>query len=504
MIWGFVMRFETSQHMKMGQHMKLAPRMIQSMEILQMPLSELEERIEQELESNAALEVVEATGSGDVKQAAETEQPLEVDGEGGDQEFARLDDYERANPDVVANEYAASIHRDRSLGLNSASSNNEKDAKSEAMAATPARGASLVEQLLGQWALVDVDEVLRRPGEVLISYFEDDGYLRTDLATIADRAPESDGLNEKVLGRGLQALQLFLEPSGVGARDARECLLLQLDAAESNDDTLEWARVLVRDYLEDLMQNRLPRISQDSGLTMDQIKEGIERVRKLSLAPGRMLVTEENHPITPDAIIEYNEDEDRYYAYLNDWMIPNLQVNREYALMAKNRKVETKDRDFLRKSISNASWLIDAVSQRKNTLLRVIRVVVDAQRDYFDYGPDALKPLPMTDVARELGIHVATVSRAVAEKYVLTPRGVVPLRKFFTGGTQTDEGEDVSWDAIKAGLKEIVDAEDKAKPLSDEALVKALKERGIEIARRTVAKYRAQLSIPSARLRRTY
>ena len=209
-------------------------------------------------------------------------------------------------------------------------------------------------------------------------------------------------------------------------------------------------------------------------------------------------------PITPDAIVEYDEDSDRYVAYLNDARTPNVQVNREYAMMAKDRALPKRDRDFLKTNLSNASWLIDAVEQRKNTLLRVVRAVVEEQRDYFDYGPEALKPLPMTAVAEQLGIHVATVSRAVAEKHIATPRGIVPLRKFFSGGLHADGGEEMAWDAIKAALKEVIDAEDKTKPLSDEALVEELKKRGIEIARRTVAKYRDQLNIPPARLRKRF
>ena len=162
------------------------------------------------------------------------------------------------------------------------------------------------------------------------------------------------------------------------------------------------------------------------------------------------------------------------------------------------------DRDFIRKNLSNAQWLIDAIGQRRHTLLRVINVVVDAQREYFDFGPQNLKPLPMTQVAEQLGVHVATVSRAVADKYLETPRGIVALRGFFTGGLQTESGEDMSYDAVKAALREVIDAEDKAKPLSDESLVKELNSRGIEIARRTVAKYRGQLDIPSARMRKSY
>jgi RNA polymerase sigma-54 factor len=180
-------------------------------------------------------------------------------------------------------------------------------------------------------------------------------------------------------------------------------------------------------------------------------------------------------------------------------------VNREYAKLTRDRSMPQRDREFIRTNVGNAQWLIEAVEQRKRTLLRVIEAVIDAQREYFDFGPQSLKPLPMTLVAEKLGIHVATVSRAVAEKHVMTPRGrrAAP-RSFFSGGTQTDTGEDVSWDAIKAALREVVDAEDKSKPLSDDALADALKARGVEIARRTVAKYREQLSIPTARLRKTF
>jgi RNA polymerase sigma-54 factor len=202
--------------------------------------------------------------------------------------------------------------------------------------------------------------------------------------------------------------------------------------------------------------------------------------------------------------VEYDDDADRYYAYLTDGRLPNLRLNREYARMSKDRSMAKSDRDFIKTNLSNAQWLMDAVEQRRQTLLRVINAVVSAQRDFFDLGPESLKPLPMTQVAEQLGIHVATVSRAVAGKHIQTPRGVFALRKFFTGGTQTESGEDVSWESVKAALREVVDGEDKSKPLSDEALAKALKDKGIEIARRTVAKYRGQLGIPSARMRKRY
>jgi RNA polymerase sigma-54 factor len=541
------MRFETSQHMKLGQHMKLAPRMIQSMEILQMPLAELEERIEQELESNATLEVVE----GEVEETigalreptvadATGDQPMQIDEKSGLQEFERLDSFEETNPDAAENEFSSSdssrdsgrYDQDIDSHLGSRRYEGERDAKMDAMAAAPARAASVVQQLRDQWSLCDVDESLRPLGDLLISFLDDDGYLRMSLESVADRAPTSSGGEESVDGigrvfkekppvadleRALKAVQLFLEPAGVGARDARECLLLQLDAIEEEGADLGWptktvaaARSLIEHHLDDLLQNRLPKVAEKTGLSLEEINEAMMLMRRLSLAPGRRLHSEAATPITPDAIVEYDAEADRYVSYLNDTRLPNLRVNREYALLSKDKAMPTKDRNFLKTNIINAQWLIDAVNQRRHTLLRVVRAVVEAQRDFFDYGPQALKPLPMTGVAEQLGIHVATVSRAVADKHLATPRGVVPLRKFFSGGLQTTSengsvgGEQMAWDAIKAAMQKVVDGEDKAKPFSDDALVEEMKKQGIEIARRTVAKYRDQLGIPTARLRKKF
>lgn len=538
------MRFDYSQHMKLGQQMKLAPRVIQSMEILQMSLAELDERIEQELENNVALERAEGEAQAAAEgvqiapesHAADDSTPLRIDEGSGSDDFERLDSFERDNPDLAENEYSGAAapderteeprperdnYRLEDLDHRAARTNSDRDAKMDAMAATPARSASLHEQLQRQWALVEVDPALRPMGDLIIAFLDDDGYLRTPLETILDRAP--GGLipahpdrkpTPEELERALKAAQLFLDPPGVAARDARECLLLQLDALEDNDEhedhspetmaMIAAARTIVRDHLDDLMQNRLPRISEKTGLTLEQIKEGLVILRRLSLTPARRLVDDSPPPIIPDAIVEYDPENDRYVAYLNETRMPNLRINQEYALLSKNKTLDKPGREFLKTNLNNAQWLIDAVQQRRRTLLRVLNVVVEAQRDVFEQGVQSLRPLPMTQVAEQLGIHVATVSRAVAEKYIQTPRGVMPLRKFFTGGTQNEAGEDVAWDAIKAALKDVVDTEDKAKPLSDEQLVDELKKRGLEIARRTVAKYRDQLKIPPARLRKTF
>ncbi len=527
--------------------MKLAPRMIQSMEILQMPLAQLEERIEQELESNPTLELLDGDPSEprseDViapERETDEDRPLKLNERSADDDFARLDSFEETHPDAAENEFDDAPFHDRSQRTERQETDyspwrgdGERDAKMEAMAAAPARGVSLTEQLRGQWALVDVDSVLRAPGELIISFLDEDGYLRTPLETIADRAPigappppqDGDTSSEDLslftqkpdpalMERALRAVQLFLEPPGVAARTPAECLLLQLEAMEDDAEDMGWTRKtftdahnIVEHHLDDISQNRLPRIAEKTGLSLDEIKNALSLLKRLSLSPARRLVEDENRPIVPDAIVEYDAEQDRYIAYLNDSRMPNLRINQEYARLAKDRGMEKRDREFIKTNLGNAQWLLEAVGQRRQTLLRVLTSVVEAQRDFFDYGPQALKPLPMTAVADQLGIHVATVSRAVAEKYIATPRGIVPLRKFFSGGVQarTEEGnEDLAWDAIKAALRELVNAEDKSKPLSDEALVDELKKRGIEIARRTVAKYRDQLEIPTARLRRKF
>lgn len=514
------MRFETSQQMKLGQQMKLAPRMIQSMEILQLPAMALEERIEQELESNITLETFEPGAESEEvrKELAERareeradEKPLEVDEQHGASDFERLDSMEANYSEAFENEYSASgMRRFEEMGASPGARANagERDAKMDAMANAPGRTASVTEQLLEQWVFAPVDDRTRVVGKLLIENIDDDGYIRTPLETIADRAPALDGAKPTVeeLEHAIRAVQAGLEPVGVGARDERECLLLQLDEDDelASSELAPIVRALIADHLDDVVHNRLPRVAQETGFTMEQIKNAMQAMRRLSVKPGRALIDETPPAIVPDAMIEYDEDQDRYIAVQTDGRLPNLRINREYAEMVRDRAVPKQTREFIKTHLSNATWLIDALEQRRRTLQRVLNVVVDAQRDFFDQGPHALKPLPMTQVADQLGIHVATVSRAVADKHILTPRGVYPLRRFFTGGTQTDTGEDVSWEAIRAALKEVIDAEDKANPLSDEAIVDELKKRGVEIARRTVAKYRNQLDIPSARMRKQF
>ncbi len=500
--------------MRMGQHMKLAPRMIQSMEILQMPTAALEERIEQELASNPTLELAEP-GSDDVDLAGEARQrdrddrenqrELDVDGNGSGEDFERLSNLtEQYGDSYIDNTFEgggdAALRRARKNA-------GERDGKLDAMANTAARTASLYDQLLDQWRLAEVDDTTDALGRHLIGFLDSDGYLRPGDDALLEDAPP--GTTREQLDAVIDRLQRFLEPPGLAARDLRECILLQIDAKLANDpdadaQTLAIERRLVDEHLKDIEANRYPKIAKALGLEIEQVQHAVRRLRQFHPHPGKLLADDGVRTITPDAVIDYDEETDTYTASLTHGRLPSLQISPGYEDMYKDRDADKQTREFIGTHLRNARWLLDAIEQRHNTLLRVIGVVVEAQRDWFEQGDAGLKPLPMTTVADQLGIHVATVSRAVSEKYLQTPRGIVALRKFFSGGTETEEGDAMSWTAVQAKLKEVIDAEDKSKPLSDDALVEEMKKQGIEIARRTVAKYRGQLNIPTARQRKQY
>lgn len=501
------MRFETSQQLKLSQQMKLAPRMIQSMEILQLASLALEERVEQELEANIALEIDEPKGDTQQleeqrkesqREDTEGERELITNADNASADFERLDNMESAYSEAFDNEY--SDYRPQ----RSAAREDQSYGKMEAMANTAARGDSLTDQLLHQWVLAEVDESTSEIGKHLINYIEDDGYIRTDFKTIADQYPHEVTLDQ--LNETLEIVQNWLEPTGIGARDLRECLLLQLDALDETDPDTDRSieRSLVEDHLHDIELNRMPKIAQKAGISLDQIKQGLDQLRMLDPRPGTQLTPDSPNVVVPDAFVEFDDITNQYVATLCDGRIPRLRISSDYSAMVKDKTVDKSTRKFVDENVRNARWLISAIDQRNSTVLRVIKAVVQHQTDFFDQGPQALKPLPMTQIAELLGVHVATISRAVSGKWLQTPRGILPLRKFFTAGTETTDGDDMSWDAVKETLKDIIDEEDKSNPLGDDKLAKALNERGIKIARRTVAKYRDQMGIPSARLRKEY
>ncbi|HWE01167.1 MAG TPA: RNA polymerase factor sigma-54 [Tepidisphaeraceae bacterium] len=486
----------------------LTPRMIQSMEILQLPLQKLEERIEQELQANPVLEMSEGESEADViadavdarPEASENEKALVVK-EGGDgaEDFDRL---------AKLSEYFENeeFNTNSSFRVSSGSYDGERDKKLDAMNNTAARGMTLQEYLLGQWAFVECTPEVRKAGELIINYIDAEGYLRIDFETII-----KDSKKPVTIAELTDALSLVqtLDPPGVGARTLHECLLLQLTMLENEPERavgheFELERALITEHLKDLEMNRYPQISKKLGRPIDDIKAAVKRLGRLQPYPGKQIGGEDSPSVTPDAIIYYDEENDRYEIEMSNDPAPNLFISGMYRKMLKDRAYDKKTREFLANNVRNARWLIESIEQRKSTIMRVIRAVVDAQRDFFDRGPEFLKPLPMILVADQLGIHVATVSRAVSEKWIQTPRGVFPLRRFFSGGTTNSEGEDMSWDAVKEKLKAIIENEDRLNPLNDDEIVAKLKEQGIDLARRTVAKYRKILNIPTARQRRDF
>ena len=492
------MRLDVSQQMKMDQRMVLAPRMIQSMEILQLPILALQERIEQEMLGNPVLELeepdtIETPDSTETPPSApetpDREMSLKI---GDDNNKAR--DFERL--DNIGGDY--DDYLGRSSYMPSRRSDDGRDAKMEAMNNTAAPKISLNEYLHEQWAFIECEEVTHKIGSVIIDHINEAGYLSVELSSLPEmvRSPvRPDQMEEALL------LVQTLEPLGVGARNLTECLLIQLrNSSENRSLEIE----LVKRHLKDLEMNRYPQVERKTGRSIADIKKAVENISHLDPRPGLQIGRREIPYILPEVIVEYDEENERYTAHLSDSRIPSLRISPTYADMIKKGNLPTDAREFLQNNLQSARWLIESIEQRKDTLLRVVNQVLANQQVFFRSGPQHLKPLPMVEVAEVLGIHVGTVSRAVSGKYMQAPTGIYPLRYFFSGGKTTANGESVSWDAIKAKLQEIVANEDKNEPYGDDQLVEKLGEHGMNVARRTVAKYRAALNIPPARRRRHF
>ena len=494
------MKMELSQSLRVDQRMQmtLAPRMIQSMEILQLPMLALQERIKQELESNPVLEITaDAPDQALAEPSEETPEDETPEGERDlvvKEDASNAEDFERLSsfgPDFAEYDLPGpSRHAQRN--------SSEPDRKLEAMANTAARETSLDEYLRLQWSFISTPERIKHAGELIISFIDDDGYLRVPLEELPDQTNEPITLEE--LSEAFEQVRR-LDPPGVGARNIQECLLLQLDAI-GGDNHIE--RELILNHLDDIKMNRYPAIAKRSGLTIDQINTAVERIARLDPAPGHAVGQPAVPYIVPDIIIEYDPAHDDYVARLADDHVPSLAISGQYRQMYKGGAINAKAKEFLQRNIRSARWLIEAIQQRRHTLMRVVNAVIKVQRDFLEKGPEFLKSLPMLQVAEQLGIHVATVSRAVSDKYVQAPRGIFPLRQFFSGGTQTSNGEILSWNGIKAMLMQVIEAEDKHSPLSDDQIVEKLHDRGLKLARRTVAKYRNVMNIPPARRRKRF
>lgn len=483
------------------QQQRLTPQLIQAMDILQLNAMALEARIAQEIDGNPALEIAspdedasDITDSGpaadaDGSDGSDGERVLEVQ-ENGEADFARLDNLVSEYDWIEDETYRGSKSRARMM--------EEGDAKLEAMANTASRPISLQEYLNEQWSLTGVDPETRRLGEAIIASVGEVGRLELSLEKIlADLDPPATmAALEDALARIQQ-----LDPPGVGARNLKECLVLQLEALPIGT---ELEREIIERYFEDLQKNRLPRIAKGLNVGLDDVKSALDVIRRLSLHPGEDVVDRVVPAIVPDVIVEYNEDEQRYETRLVRANQRELHISTEFREALEKSRGDKKAREFLKQKIEAANAIIDAVRYRRERLLEVAKAVVEAQRDFLDDGEQHLRVLRMSDLAERFGCDPSTISRTVDEKWIETPRGMYPLRRFFTGGTENGNGEALGWDSIKAKVQEIVDHEDKVKPLNDDEIVVKLKQAGVEIKRRTVAKYRSQLGIPTTRQRRQY
>jgi RNA polymerase sigma-54 factor len=485
---------------RMDQRMILAPRMIQSMEILQLPIMALQERIQQELQENPVLELKETTGD---EQSTDAETNPEAEGaedatspetelvidEAGDKEpdFDRLEAFDRDWEDRYNEE-----HRPSRNGMD-----EEGDKKHDAMQNMPSRPQSLQDYLNDQLAFLDCTPEQLDLLRFLITHINEVGYLTIPTEEIGksyDR-PVTVAQVEEVL-RMVQKL----EPPGVGARDQKECLLLQLTPETPHREVL---RVLISNHLEDIAHNRLPIIQRRTGFELATIKEAIEALKHLNLRPGAQFSTENIPYVVPDIAVELGENGQYEVRLLDDWT-PSIYISRRYLELYRDKGADPKAKEYLKRKIQAAQWLMESIEQRRSTLEKVTKAIIQHQRAFLDQGPEYIEPLKMQQIADQVGVHVTTVSRAVDDKWVQTPRGIFPLKRFFGGGTHTASGEEVAWETIKQKLLDIIDKEDKSNPLSDEDLVNKLHEAGYPVARRTVTKYRKMLNIPSSRQRKQW
>jgi RNA polymerase sigma-54 factor len=467
----------------MEQRLIQSPQMIQAMQILQLSSLDLQERIEQELAENPFLEELDP-------ERDEASEPTSPRAEAPSSEergvATMLDELERYERD-----FGDGSQRRTASG-------EEADKKLEAMQNTPATYHSLGESLLEQIALLDLDDREREIAEFLVYSLDHRGYLPDPLEAVAEACP-LEGISVEELELVLERLRGATHPA-LGAPDLRSCLLLQLDAHHIEGDLV---RALVANHLEDITLNRLPRIVRETGHTLEDIKAAIETIRGLDPLPGREYGDPGVAVINPDVVVE--EIEGRYDVRLARQRTRELTISPSYKHLLRQATAGDGVEEWVKKRLEAARWFIDAVQQRQSTLLRIARATFERQQGFLEHGVKGLLPLRMQEVADTVGVHISTVSRAVSGKYAETPRGILPLKYFFTGGTAKASGEMTSQASIKLRIQELVAAEDPANPLSDDEIAKRLEDAdGVKIARRTVTKYRKALALPSSTQRKSF
>jgi RNA polymerase sigma-54 factor len=477
------------QHLAQKLEQRLSPQQIQLMKLLQVPTMELDQRIKQEIEENPALE----EGVEDLDSDFDSENDLNADDEGNE------------SSDFDISEYFDEDAPDYKTQVNNRSSDDEDYA-------VPLSGEqSFQEKMMGQLSLVDFDDTQYLIADVIIGNLDDSGYLNREVEAIVDDLAFSMNVSvtEEDVEEVLKVIQ-ELDPAGVAARDLQECLLLQINRKQDGDITKFTAKKILEDFFEEFTKKHYTQIQKKLEISEEDLKEAIDEIIKLNPKPGGASKDAEKsvQQVVPDFII--TDFEDKLELTINGRNVPDLRVNKEYESMLRSfsegAKMSKSDKDavqFVRQKLEGAKWFIDAIKQRQNTLLLTMNAIMAYQKEYFLTGDESnLRPMILKDIADSVGLDISTISRVANSKYVQTNFGVFPLKYFFSEAVATDSGEEVSTREVKKILSDAVEGENKRKPLTDEKLADILNEHGYNIARRTVAKYREQLNIPVARLRK--
>jgi RNA polymerase sigma-54 factor len=475
------MEMKHSLNLSLRPALIMTPRLQQALKLLQVPTLELQQILKQEMIQNPLLEEVdEVTESEDL---AKEDSPEEKANE-------EAEDPTEEDP-IDWSEYMQDGALDRVYVP-------QQETSVEFLEKVPVTRTTLAESLLEQLHFLSLAETDLRLAEFLVGSLDDRGWLATPLADVA----ESTGLSLEHCERVLKVIQA-LEPVGVGARDLRECLLIQLEARNERD-TLPWR--LIHDQFDNLVNRRFPEIARQLKVTAEEVQQAADAIATLNPKPGLQVSSEDPKYVVPDLVVERVNDE--YLVMLNDRHLPRLRISAAYEGVMRDKKKsectagEQKTREYIQGKLNSARWLIQTIEQRRRTMIKVMNCIIREQHEFFEKGIAFLRPLTLQQVARQIDMHESTVSRVCSGKYVQTPRGVFELKFFFSSGLETEDGEDVSARTARDIIKTLIDEEDKKEPLSDQRIAELLHEKGLRIARRTVAKYREQLSILPARFRR--
>jgi RNA polymerase sigma-54 factor len=473
-----------NQSQKQVQGLILTPQLRQSLRILQVPAAELLREISEEMAANPLLEEVEPVGSEAPEAAASSDGPEEE----GPRELSLGDDDFDALKRMKEDWDESYYEEIRSQGYT-----QEDEERRRHMMESATGEASLSEHLADQARTASDDPAVQEALRLLIASLDERGFVEEDLSTIALRS----GQPYEAVTTAHTLLMAF-DPPGIGARDLRECFLAQL---RLRNRRLSTAARLVSDCWEPMMGRRLEECATVLDVELDDVREALAELAKLETIPARRFARDENRAVTPDATVGLDED-GRWQVVMDDRHVPRLRLVPAYKDMLAGQVLGDKERAYILERMRQGKFLIGAIEERQRTIEKLAHIIVDRQADFFEHGPSKLRPLTMNDVAKEMGVHETTVGRAAANKWMLTPHGLREFRWFFTSGVATADGGTVAQEGVQEMIADILARENPAEPMADEAITAELRKRGVQIARRTVAKYREALGQPSAHMRR--